>query len=145
MLIAAIFEEVSTALLHGGLFILFNSAFAGFILNLNNVPDSIRWLKWICPSRYSLEGIASGQLKGLSVVDNIGGVPFRASVSLFSYKLFGFEDDSYYRDLIVLACGFLVSHFLVLFFLYLIMTPSILFGFSILLFGTVYYRMRERR
>jgi ABC-type multidrug transport system permease subunit len=65
MLLAVIFKEVSTAIFHGGLFILFNLAFAGFILNLNNVPETIRWLKWICPSRYSLEGIASGQLKGL--------------------------------------------------------------------------------
>jgi ABC-type multidrug transport system ATPase subunit/ABC-type multidrug transport system permease subunit len=126
MLLAAIFEEVSTAILYGGLFILFNLAFAGFFLNLNNVPPVIRWLKWICPSKYALEAISSQQLKDLLVIDNVGGVPISSSVSLFSFKLFGFQDNSYYRDLIVLACGFLL-------------------GFSLLLFGTVFWRMRERR
>jgi ABC-type multidrug transport system ATPase subunit/ABC-type multidrug transport system permease subunit len=109
MLLAAIFEDLSTAILYGGLFILFNLAFAGFLLNLNNIPAVIRWLKWICPSKYALEAVASEQLKGLLLIDNIGGVPISSQVSIFSFKLFGFEDNSYYRDLIVLACGFLVS------------------------------------
>ena len=151
MLLAALLEDTSTAILYGALFILFNIAFAGFILNLQNVPAVIRWLQWICPLKYALEAVASNELKDLLLVDKCvsarrrfrcsspahpcvfsstasGVCPLRRlvsqaehvqtawhgstdigiPVSIFSYKLFGFADESYYRNLIVLSCGFLV-------------------------------------
>lgn len=69
MLLAALLEEISTAILYGALFILFNIAFAGFILNLQNVPAVIRWLRWICPLKYALEAVASNELKDLLLID----------------------------------------------------------------------------
>ncbi|MCO5589142.1 hypothetical protein L7F22_043108 [Adiantum nelumboides] len=69
MLLAALLEDTSTAILYGALFILFNIAFAGFILNLQNVPAVIRWLQWICPLKYALEAVASNELKDLLLVD----------------------------------------------------------------------------
>jgi hypothetical protein len=45
---------------------------------------------------------------GLELVDNLAGVPIRTPVSLFAGGLFGFQDGSYYRDLLVLALPFLV-------------------------------------
>ncbi|UZJ56274.1 hypothetical protein CBS101457_005594 [Exobasidium rhododendri] len=126
MLLAALFEEASTAILYGALFILFNLVFAGFILNLENMPKAVRWIRWLCPSKFALEAVATNELKGLQLIDNLDGVPISTPVSLFSGKLFGFQDDSYYRNLIILSCGYLLA-------------------FSVLLFMAVHWKMRERR
>lgn len=58
--------------------------------------------------------------------DTIGGVPVKTQVSVFAFKLFGFEDGVYYRNLIVLSCGFLI-------------------GFGVLFLTFVWLRMRELR
>ena len=126
MLLAALIEDLSVSILFAGIFILFNIGFGGFLLNLNDLNGAFRWLQWICPMKYALEAVASQQLSGLQLVDTVGGVPITASVSVFSGNLFAFKNDSYYRDLLVLALGFVV-------------------GFFTLLAAAVAWRMRERR
>ncbi|ETS60523.1 hypothetical protein PaG_05371 [Moesziomyces aphidis] len=126
MLLAAVVEDVSVSILLGGLFILFNIGFGGFLLNLNELPSVFRWLQWICPMKYALEAVASHELSGLQLVDTVGGVSITASVSVFSGNLFAFKADAFYRDLLVLALGFVL-------------------GLFILLAGAVTWRMRERR
>lgn len=126
MILAAFIEDLSTAILLAALYILFNIFMAGFVMSLNSMPSVVKWLRWIVPSKYALEAVADNELKGLQFIDTFAGVPVRTDVSLFANKLFGFEDGAYYRDLIVLACGFLI-------------------GFSFLLFLAVWWRMRELR
>ncbi|PWN31340.1 uncharacterized protein FA14DRAFT_151646 [Meira miltonrushii] len=126
MILAAYIEDLSTAILLAAVYILFNIFMAGFVMSLNSMPSVVKWLRWIVPSKYALEAVADNQLQGLQFIDTFAGVPVRTDVSLFANKLFGFEDGAYYRDLIVLACGFLI-------------------GFSFLLFLAVWWRMRELR
>lgn len=126
MILAAFIEDLSTAILLAALYILFNIFMAGFVMSLNSMPPIVKWLRWIVPSKFALEAVADNELKGLQFIDTFAGVPVRTDVSLFANKLFGFEDGAYYRDLIVLACGFLI-------------------GFSFLLFLAVWWRMRELR
>ncbi|CCF49274.1 hypothetical protein NDA14_002327 [Ustilago hordei] len=126
MLLAALIEDLSVSILFAGVFILFNIGFGGFLLNLNDLSRVFRWLQWICPMKYALEAVASHELNGLQLKDSVGGVSITASVSVFSGNLFAFKSDAYYRDLLVLALGFVL-------------------GFFILLAGAVSWRMRERR
>lgn len=126
MTISALVEDMGTTILLTSLFVLFNIFMAGFLMSLDSMPAAVRWLRWIAPAKYALEAVASNELKNLKFEDTFAGVPISTDVSLFANKLFGFQDGSYYRDLIVLACGFLV-------------------GFGILLFSSVWWRMRELR
>lgn len=126
MLLSALIEDLSVSILFAGVFILFNIGFGGFLLNLNDLSGVFRWLQWICPMKYALEAVASHELNGLQLIDTVGGVPITASVSVFSGNLFAFKSDAFYRDLLVLALGFVL-------------------GFFILLAGAVTWRMRERR
>ncbi|SPO30326.1 related to ADP1 - ABC transporter [Ustilago trichophora] len=126
MLLSALIEDLSISILFAGVFILFNIGFGGFLLNLNDLNGAFRWLQWICPMKYALEAVASHELSGLQLVDSVGGVSITASVSVFSGNLFAFKNDAFYRDLLVLALGFVV-------------------GFFALLAGAVAWRMRERR
>lgn len=95
-------------------------------MNHNSTPKAVSWLQWLVPTKYALEAVASNELKGRLLVDNISGVPVQVQVSLFTQRLFGFQENSYYRDLIVLSCGFLL-------------------GYSAILFASVWWRMREMR
>ncbi|PWY97361.1 hypothetical protein BCV70DRAFT_67764 [Testicularia cyperi] len=126
MILSALIQDLSVAILFAGVFILFNIGFGGFLLNLNELPAVFRWLQWICPMKYALEAVASHELDGLQLVDNVGGVNVTASVSIFSGNLFAFKDGAYYRDLLVLALGFVL-------------------GFFVVLNLAVRWRMRERR
>ena len=126
MLLAALFEDLSVAILLSGMFIVFNIGFGGFLLNLNTLPVAVRWLQWLCPLKYALEAVASRELPGLPLEDNVSGVRVSTSVSVFAPNLFGFHDGAFYRDLLVLSLAFLVSLFS-------------------LLFGAIWWRMRERR
>ncbi|EST08682.1 ABC transporter-like protein [Kalmanozyma brasiliensis GHG001] len=126
MLLAALIEDLSISILFAGVFILFNIGFGGFLLNLNDLRGVFRWLQWVCPMKYALEAVASHELEGLQLIDQVGGVSISASVSVFSGNLFAFKPDAFYRDLLVLALGFVV-------------------GFFALLVGAVGWRMRERR
>lgn len=126
MLLAALIDDLSVSILFAGVFILFNIGFGGFLLNLSNLSGVFQWLQWICPMKYALEAVASHELQGLQLIDSVGGVSITASVSVFSGNLFAFKEDAFYRDLLVLALGFVL-------------------GFFVLLAGAVTWRMRERR
>ncbi|KAF8810056.1 hypothetical protein BYT27DRAFT_7254018 [Phlegmacium glaucopus] len=36
---------------------LYQMTFAGFSLHLNSIPPLLRWLQWLCPLKYNLEGL----------------------------------------------------------------------------------------
>ena len=74
MALAAFFEDLSIPTLLAGLAILFQLGFGGFLLNLNSVPGTLQWIKWICPLRYALEAMATLQLPGLRIKDVVNGV-----------------------------------------------------------------------
>ncbi|CEH12676.1 Transporter, ABC superfamily (Breast cancer resistance protein) [Ceraceosorus bombacis] len=125
-ILGVLFRNLSTAILCASLLLIFQLGFAGFLLNVKTLPKVLRWLSWLCPIRYALEAVGTNELEGLSIVDNLSGVAINTPVSLVAPGLFGFTDNAYYRNLLVLALGFLLAHLLIL-------------GLA------VHYLMRERR
>lgn len=125
MILAALFEDLSVAILLGGAFVLFNIGFGGFLLNLNTLPSVVRWIQWLCPMKYALEAVTVNEVDHLTIADSLDGVPFDIPATSIANSLFGLT-GSYYRDLLVLALGFCL-------------------GFAIILSGTVWWRMKDRR
>ncbi|KAL9939468.1 hypothetical protein V8E36_001285 [Tilletia maclaganii] len=113
MCLAAAIHDLSTAVLAAGAHILFNIAFAGFLLNLSSIVGVLRWLQWLSVTKYAMEAVGSNELDGLRIVDNLSGVPIDAPVSLVAPKLFGFKPE-YYRDVLILALPFLLGFFTIL-------------------------------
>ncbi|GAA95173.1 uncharacterized protein L969DRAFT_53338 [Mixia osmundae IAM 14324] len=82
---------------------LFQMALAGFFINLPKVPGVLRWLQWLDPLRYTLEALAVNEVtSGLSITDEISGVPISVSATLIMKLLFGFSSSAYYRDVLVM-------------------------------------------
>ncbi|PWN47887.1 hypothetical protein IE53DRAFT_225691 [Violaceomyces palustris] len=114
MILAALFEDLSLAILLSVLGILLNLGFGGFLLNLSNIPGAIHWVQYLCPMKFALEAAASIQLHGLMIQDKVSGLNISISVSAFAPSLFGFKENAYYNDLIVLSLAFLLPFILVL-------------------------------
>lgn len=125
MLQAALFPDLSVAILGGAQYILLNIGFGGFLLNLSTIPAVLRWVQWLAPLKYALEACTQHEVKGLEVKDVLGGVPVSISASLIAPELFSLT-GSYYRDLLVLALAFGLGH-------------------AAVLAGVVWWRMRDRR
>ncbi|KAE8236256.1 hypothetical protein A4X13_0g9211 [Tilletia indica] len=60
--------------------------------------------------KYAMEAIGSNELQGLTIVDNLSGVPINAPASLVAPTLFGFK-PFYYRDVLILALPCLLGFF----------------------------------
>jgi ABC-type multidrug transport system permease subunit len=75
MTLGAVFEDLSIAVLLGGGFVLFNIGFAGFMLNLNTLPEVVKWVQWISPMKYALEAVTINEINGLTIEDSLSGVP----------------------------------------------------------------------
>lgn len=57
--------------------------FAGFFVHLNDIPQVLRWLQWICPLKYALEALSVNEVgSGLMIQDTLQGVPVNISASL---------------------------------------------------------------
>lgn len=115
MILAALLEDMSIAVLLGGAFILFNIGMGGFLLNLGTIPKALRWIQWLCPLKYALEAIAINETEGLQINDTVSGAKISVSASVIAPSLFSLE-GSYYRDLLILALGWLPGFALILLF-----------------------------
>lgn len=125
MILSALHEELSVAVLLGGAFILFNIGMGGFLLNLDTLPRVIRWVQWICPLKYALEAVAINEVDGLQIKDSLNGLDVSIPASLIAPGLFGLN-GSYYRDLLVLALAWLP-------------------GLALILTWAAWWRLRDRR
>ena len=62
--------------------------FAGFFVHLNDIPPVLRWLQWICPLKYLLEGLAINEVdSGLMIEDTLQGVPISISAALIMHTV----------------------------------------------------------
>lgn len=98
----------------------------GFFINLANIPPVLRWLRYLSPLGYMLEALTVNEVgSGLMIVDVLQGVPIEISAVPIMQSLFGFGESNYYRNVLVLF-GWIA-------------------GFLVLLVGTVFWFLREKR
>ncbi|EKM56050.1 uncharacterized protein PHACADRAFT_122183 [Phanerochaete carnosa HHB-10118-sp] len=116
-LLACWFNNGGVAILLSALTALYQMTFAGFFVNLGNIPQAIRWLQWLCPLKFTLEALSVNEVgSGLMIQDTLQGVPVDLSASLVMDLLFDFGPGNYSRDVLVLfgfGVGFAVSVILV--------------------------------
>ncbi|KAJ6500671.1 hypothetical protein C8R45DRAFT_76765 [Mycena sanguinolenta] len=125
-LLATFFYSGSIAILLSALTALYQMTFAGFFVHLDSIPPVLRWLQWMCPLKYCLEALAVNEVgSGLMIQDTLSGVPINVSASLIMNLLFGFGDNNYYRDVLVLF--------------------AFIAGFGVGVIMVVWLRVRERR
>ncbi|KAF8188323.1 ABC-2 type transporter-domain-containing protein [Pholiota molesta] len=125
-LLGTLFQNGGIAILLSALSALYQMTFAGFFVHLNDIPQVLRWLQWICPLKYALEALSVNEVgSGLMIQDTLQGVPVNISASLIMNLLFGFGDNNYYRDVLVLV-AFILG-----------------FGFGVI--TIVWFKVRERR
>ncbi len=141
------FRNGGIAILCSALTALYQMTYAGFFVHLNDIPPVIRWLQWLCPLKYTLEALSVNEVgSGLMIQDTLQGVPVSVSAALIMQtvslrlllqarcskekltcvaQLFGFGQNNYYRDVLVL-------------FAYIV-------GFAISVIFVVWLKVRERR
>lgn len=125
-LLGALFEHPSIAILLSSLWNLFNMTYAGFFINVAKIPAVLGWLHYLAPLNYALEAIVVNEVgSGLHIQDTLNGVSLDVAASLIMETLFGFDERNYYRNVLVLF-GWIA-------------------GFGLLLIGTVFWVLREKR
>lgn len=125
-LLACTFRNGGVAILLSAIFNLFIMTFAGFFVHLSDIPPVLRWLQWFSLLKYCLEALAVNEVgSGLQIVDVLQGVPVNVSAQLIMNLLFGFGENNYYRDVLVLF--------------------AFIAGFGIALITIVWLNVRERR
>ncbi|BGP27299.1 hypothetical protein JCM10295v2_006263 [Rhodotorula toruloides] len=124
--LAAAIDDTGSAILVSSVLNLFQMAFAGFFINLRSIPPVLRWLQWLAPLKYALEAVTINEVgAGLMIVDELAGAKVQISAEIIMQTLFGFKENAYYRDVLVLF-AFIV-------------------GFALILIATVLVRLRELR
>ncbi|KAG9091130.1 hypothetical protein FRC06_000699 [Ceratobasidium sp. 370] len=97
-LLACIFRNGGVAILLSALFNLFTMTYAGFFVNLSQIPPVLRWLQYFSILKYCLEALAVNEVgSGLMIQDTLEGVPVNVSAALIMELLFGFGAKNYYR------------------------------------------------
>ncbi|GBE82781.1 Probable ATP-dependent [Sparassis crispa] len=125
-LLACVFRNGGIAILLSALLALYQMTYAGFFLHLTSIPPVLRWLQWLCPLKYTLEALSVNEVgSGLQIQDTLAGVPVEVSASLIMQMLFGFGENNYYRDVLVLF--------------------AFIAGFGLGVIGVVWFKVRERR
>ncbi|KAJ2913577.1 hypothetical protein MD484_g6845, partial [Candolleomyces efflorescens] len=125
-LLGTVFQNGGIAILLSALSALYQMTFAGFFVNLSDIPPVLRWLQWLAPLKYTLEALSVNEVgSGLMIEDTLQGVPVSVSAALIMQLLFGFGLNNYYRDVLVLF-GFIA-------------------GFGLGVIGAVWFLVRERR
>ncbi|KAL1754144.1 hypothetical protein FB107DRAFT_216275 [Schizophyllum commune] len=124
--LGTLFENGGVAILLSALSALYQMTFAGFFVHLTSIPPVLRWLQWLCPLKYCLEALSVNEVgAGLMIEDTLEGVPVNVSASLIMEMLFGFKQNAYYRDVLVLF--------------------AFIAGFGIAAVMVVWLKVRERR
>ncbi|KAJ3728308.1 hypothetical protein C8R42DRAFT_619517 [Lentinula raphanica] len=125
-LLGTLFRNGGIAILLSALTALYQMTYAGFFVHLDSIPPVLRWLQWLCPLKYCLEALSVNEVgSGLMIEDSLQGVPVDVSASLIMNLLFGFGENNYYRDVLVLF--------------------AFIAGFGLAVIGVVWVKVRERR
>ncbi|KAI0781450.1 ABC transporter [Trametes elegans] len=125
-LLACFFRNGGIAILISALTALYQMTYAGFFVHLNDIPPVLRWLQWLCPLKYTLEALSVNEVgSGLMIEDSLEGVPVNVSAALIMQTLFGFGQNNYYRDVLVLF--------------------AFIAGFGVGVIFVVWLKVRERR
>ncbi|KAF9063699.1 hypothetical protein BDP27DRAFT_1393878 [Rhodocollybia butyracea] len=125
-LLGTLFRNGGIAILLSALTALYQMTYAGFFVHLDSIPPVLRWLQWLCPLKYCLEALSVNEVgSGLMIQDTLQGVPVDVSAALIMNLLFGFGENNYYRDVLVLF--------------------AFIAGFGLSVIGVVWVRVREQR
>ncbi|WVW84638.1 hypothetical protein I302_106672 [Kwoniella bestiolae CBS 10118] len=125
-LLACLFRNGGVAILLSSLCNLFLMTYAGFFVNISQIPPVLRWLRYFSTLGYTLEALSVNEVgSGLQIVDSLNGVRVEIGATIIMQTLFGFGMDDYYRDVLVLF--------------------AFIAGFAIGLVFIVVYLLRERR
>jgi len=124
--LACTFRNGGIAILLSALSALYQMTYAGFFVHLDSIPPVLRWLQWLCPLKYCLEALSVNEVgSGLMIEDSLEGVPVDVSATLIMNLLFGFGDNNYYRDVLVLF--------------------AFIAGFGVAVIAVVWVNVKERR
>ncbi|KAI8837544.1 hypothetical protein BC829DRAFT_447641 [Chytridium lagenaria] len=93
--------DVGTSTLVAAIVILFKMLFA------ESIPSFIRWIQYGSFFRFSYEALVVNDIAGIKIVDTIAGASVNIPASIILQR-FGFDLNSYYRDLFV-SIGLTVS------------------------------------
>ncbi|WRT67810.1 uncharacterized protein IL334_004784 [Kwoniella shivajii] len=125
-LLACLFRNGGVAILLSSLCNLFLMTYAGFFVNISQIPPVLRWLRYFSTLGYTLEALSVNEIaSGLQIIDSLNGVKVEIGAQIIMQTLFGFGMDNYYRDVLILF--------------------AFIAGFTLLLVFIVVYILRERR
>ncbi|ORY24311.1 hypothetical protein BCR39DRAFT_547449 [Naematelia encephala] len=125
-LLACVFRHGGIAILLSSLWNLFLMTYAGFFVNIKQIPPVLRWLRYFSTLGYTLEALSVNEVgAGLQIIDTLAGVKVEVNAIIIMQTLFGFDLGNYYRDVLVLF--------------------AFIAGFAVLLVGTVVVFLRESR
>ena len=106
------FQNGGVAILLSALSALYQMTFAGFFVNLNDIPAVLRWLQWLAPLKYTLEALSVNEVdSGLQIQDTLEGVPVNVSAALIMQLVSAFVSKGSLRTMLIAesSCLALVS------------------------------------
>ncbi|EFP77205.2 uncharacterized protein PGTG_03161 [Puccinia graminis f. sp. tritici CRL 75-36-700-3] len=108
MWLGASIRNLGTAVFLASMANLLQLGFAGFFVNLTSMTKVLRWVQYVIPLKFALEAMSVNEVSaGLMINDNLQGINVRVSASMIMGLLFGFEEDAYWRNVIILFGYFL--------------------------------------
>ncbi|KAK3819675.1 MAG: hypothetical protein J3Q66DRAFT_311391 [Benniella sp.] len=102
LVIAAAVRTTGVASLASSIVMLFMMLFGGFMINSGNIPAALTWIQYLSMFKYGFEALAVNEIATSKLIDNIQGVAFNVPGSLILQKLFGFDMNGYWKNMIVL-------------------------------------------
>ncbi|WAQ81529.1 hypothetical protein PtA15_1A871 [Puccinia triticina] len=108
MWLGATIRNLGTAVFLASMANLLQLGFAGFFVNLTSMTKVLRWVQYVIPLKFALEAMSVNEVAaGLMIDDNLQGINVKVSAGMIMGLLFGFEDDAYWRNVIILFGFFL--------------------------------------
>ncbi|KAF9927373.1 hypothetical protein FBU30_003279 [Linnemannia zychae] len=102
LVIAAGVRTTGVASLASSIVMLFMMLFGGFLINSGQIPKALTWIQYLSMFKYGFEALAINEVAKTQLIDSIQGVAFNVPGSLILQKLFGFDLNSFWRDMILL-------------------------------------------
>lgn len=65
--IASGVDTIMTGEMIGTLFVVLFALFGGVLVNLNQIPEAIKWIQWISPLTYTIKALVQNEFSGLVV------------------------------------------------------------------------------
>jgi ABC-type multidrug transport system ATPase subunit/ABC-type multidrug transport system permease subunit len=123
--VSALISDYGTASLVVAVCMLFQMLLGGLLINTNSIPPALSWIQWLSLFRYATEALAVNEAASSRIVDTLQGIPVDLPASSILGSLFGFDMDSFYRNVFALL-GWSVA-------------------LSLVFLGLVQWRVKEKR